>query len=222
MTSTLINLYRAYAPVTIREALMARRRAAIWQRHGVIFIHVPKCAGLAVNAALYGRSMGHIPASVIARVCDAETTALPRFSLLRDPVARAVSAYRFVRAGRGIGPGLTAKVRAPERFQVPAFENIDRFVQEWLPAQNLAKTNPVFRSQSSYVCGRNGEVLVDHLGHVEAMAPTTAWLSDLLGRTVEIERTNFTAPEGPACALSPASRKVIEAVYAADVDLLNR
>ena len=145
---------------------MARRRAPIWQHHEVIFIHVPKCAGSSVNEALYGRFMGHIPAHVIARFCDAQTAALPAFALLRDPVARAVSAYNFVRAGAGAGTGVISQVRAPQRFHVPAFESFDRFAQEWLPAQTLSKADPVFRTQASYVCDPKGSVLVEHLGRV--------------------------------------------------------
>lgn len=224
MKSTLTKLYRAYMPITAREAIMARRRAPIWQRHGVIFIHVPKCAGSSVNDALYGRFMGHIPADIIARFCTAQTAAIPAFALLRDPVARAVSAYRFVRAGSGTGPGVTAQVRAPERYQIPAFESFDRFAQEWLPDQNLKKADPVFRSQASYVCDADGKVLVDHLGRVEDMTPTTAWLSDLLGRKIEIGRTNITAPSASTAgqAASAESRRVIEDIYKADVTLLNR
>lgn len=223
MKTALTTLYRAYMPITAREAIMARRRARVWQQHGVVFIHVPKCAGSSVNDALYGRFMGHIPADVIARFGGTKTAALPRFSLLRDPVSRAVSAYRFVRAGSGVGPGVTAQVRAPERYQIPAFESFDRFAQEWLPAQNLKKVDPVFRTQSSYVCDSAGTVLLSHLGHVEDMAPTTAWLSELLGRPVEIGRTNVTAPStnAPKLEPSPESRRSIEAVYKDDVVLVN-
>lgn len=224
MKAALTNLYRTYMPNTAREAIMARRRAAIWQRHGVIFIHVPKCAGSSVNDALYGRFMGHIPADIIARFCDRRTAAIPAFSLLRDPVARAVSAYRFVRAGSGVGSGVTAQVRAPERYQIPAFESFDRFAQDWLPAQTLAKADPVFRTQTSYVCDAKGKVLVEHLGRVEDMTSTTVWLSDLLGRSVEIGRTNVTAPSERVPELEPslASRRIIELVYKDDIALLNR
>ena len=222
MKDFLTQLYRSYMPTTAREAIMARRRAAIWQQHGVIFIHVPKCAGSSVNDALYGRFMGHIPADVIARFCDARTAAIPSFALLRDPVARAVSAYRFVQAGSGTGPGVTAQVRAPERYQIPEFESLDRFAQEWLPRQDLRKVDPVFRTQTSYVCDAAGKVLVEHLGRVEDMTATTEWLSELLGRTVEIGRTNVTAPSSTLPELSSDSRAIIEQIYAADVDLLNR
>lgn len=224
MKTALTRLYRTYMPSTAREAIMARRRAPIWQACGVVFIHVPKCAGSSVNDALYGRFMGHIPADVIARFGGASAAALPSFALLRDPVARAISAYRFVRAGSGVGPGVTAQVRAPERYRIPAFESFERFAQDWLPTQDLRKADPVFRTQSSYVCDASGRVLVTHLGRVEDMAPTTAWLSERLGRGIEIGRTNVTARAAGAAPLepSPESRAVIERVYAADVALLDR
>lgn len=228
MKAKLTYLYRTYMPTTAREAIMARRRSAIWQQREVIFIHVPKCAGSSVNDAIYGRFMGHIPASIIQRFGGAELRAVPSFSLLRDPMARAISAYRFVRAGTGSGGGVTAQVRAPERFQIPAFASFDSFVQEWLPAQDLSKADPVFRTQTSYVCDRAGGVLVNHLGRVEDMSSTVAWLYDTLGRTVEIGRTNVTKDGGNShaqkLALNPSAetRRVLEKIYKDDFELVNR
>ncbi|MEP4198699.1 MAG: sulfotransferase family 2 domain-containing protein [Aliishimia sp.] len=223
MKAVLTDLYRAYMPTVAREAIMMRRRSALWQARGVVFIHVPKCAGSSVNDALYGRFMGHISADVIKRFGSADVKVVPSFSLLRDPMSRAISAYRFVQAGVGTGSGVVATVRKPERYDIPEFKSFDAFVQDWLPKQTLSKCDPVFRTQTSYVCAKSGAVLVDHLGSTADMTPTIAWLYDTLGRTVAIGRTNVTA-RGKSSAnivASPESRSILELVYRSDFELFN-
>ena len=67
-----------------------------FRRDGVIFIHVPKCAGSALLDAYLGYQTGHVTA---AEYRDADPDLFDRafvFAFVRDPVARFVSAYDHV------------------------------------------------------------------------------------------------------------------------------
>lgn len=49
-------------PDSVRVPLDILRRCPRWKATGVIFVHVPKAAGVSVSRALYGRPLGHFRA----------------------------------------------------------------------------------------------------------------------------------------------------------------
>jgi len=196
------------------------RRLPLWRKAGVIFIHVPKNAGTSVNEAVYGRFMGHVPARLVSRLAPRAFASLPSFSLLRDPVDRCRSAYRFARAGRGRGDGAIAGMASAGLYRRPEFESFERFVAEWLVRQDLASADPVFRTQASYVCDSNGVVLVDHLGRVESIHETEEWVSECLRRPVRFLRTNTTLRGSSPKRIDAHTRSMVESLYEADLRLI--
>ena len=67
-----------------------------FRRDGVIFVHVPKCAGSALLDAYLGFQTGHVAATDYH---DADPAFFDRayvFTFVRDPLARFVSAYDHV------------------------------------------------------------------------------------------------------------------------------
>jgi hypothetical protein len=179
-------------PREVRLALSVRRSIAYWRKAGVVFIHVPKAAGTSVSVALYGRFLGHPTARQVRRYAPELSGVVPTFAITRNPWDRCVSAYRFALAGRGQGSGPVAGIFRPEQYQVPAFRSFEAFVREWLTQQDLDRCDHVFRCQSRYVSDHAGNLLVDHLGSVEALAVTETYLSDVLGRPVSIARHNVS------------------------------
>lgn len=70
-----------------------------FRRDGVIFIHVPKCAGSALLDAYLGFQTGHITAGRYRQADPAFFDAAYVFTFVRDPLARFVSAYDHVQTG---------------------------------------------------------------------------------------------------------------------------
>lgn len=210
---------KAITPPIIRETVLVFRRRSLWQKAGVIFIHIPKNAGSSINEALYGQFMGHIPAGLIRRLSPQSYAELPSFALLRDPVARCRSAYEFAKAGLGTGDGVIAGMHRPEQYAIPEFKSFERFVSEWLPRQDLAKADPVFRPQCSYICDSSGKVIVSRLGSVENVAGIEIWLSETLGRTVVIGHTNRTPTPKKQAGANSATETIIRQIYKQDYAL---
>lgn len=176
-------------PEPLRRAIQVRLRSGDWRRRGIVFVHIAKAAGTSINHALYGRFMGHPRAAEIRRYGGAAVNALPFFSVTRNPWDRLVSAYRFARRGGGVG-GAAAGMRDSALYRVPEFDSFERFVREWLAGRDLRRLDNVFQPQSAFVCSRDGRLLVDHLGRVEDLAPTLAFIERHVGPIAPIARIN--------------------------------
>ena len=210
------RVYNSLAPRDLRVAVTIRRTRPLWRRAGLIFIHIPKAAGTSVNMALIGRSPGHATAAQVRTFAPVEFRDLPTFSLVRNPWARCLSTYRFVRNG-----GSDVPIWRPERFQRREFRSFAAFVEEWLVEQDVRRTDVVFRPQHQFIADGTGAVLVDHVGFVERMPETATYLEETFGRKVEIGHLNRTNGE-PTDYHSFYTSGLVDTVgkiYARDVEM---
>ncbi|MEL6423784.1 MAG: sulfotransferase family 2 domain-containing protein, partial [Pseudomonadota bacterium] len=193
------SLYRAarerilpFVPRTLYAGQLVQRRKALWQDAGAIFIHVPKCGGTSVNQALYGRHIGHLYAAEIKRFAPRLFAELPTFTIIREPVERLHSAFRFAKAGRAIdapeGVAMAARHGIPDH----ALADFDTFVHSWLCKRPLEKRNVVFQPQHIFVCDAVGRPMVDVIGRLDRLEPIEEFLSSSLGRRVSFPRVNVS------------------------------
>lgn len=209
-------------PENIRHAVLVKRRTRHFRNVGVVFIHIPKAAGSSVNEALYGQFMGHYSAELFMRMASAEIKKLPRFAIARNPWSRVVSAYRFAKLGAGMGGHVTAGIRNAAQYQIPEFDSFERFVKEWLPRQNLEKTDGVFRLQTSYILNLQGDLLVDHVGRLEDLAPTLLWLKNNIPTPISIPRSNLSGePVHYRELYSHDTAEIVKHLYQKDISFFN-
>lgn len=207
-------------PGGLRRAILVRRRAASWSRAGIVFIHVPKAAGTSFNEALYGRFIGHPRASDIRRWAPASVNALPSFSVTRNPWDRLVSAWRFARQGRGIGESYRAGMWQPQRYQTPEFETFERFVKEWLAARDPHKLDGVFQPQWLFLCDNHHRPLVDHIGRLDDLAPTFAFIAARTGACAPIPHANRSGVHlDYRSVYTPDLVRIVGDLYRQDIEL---
>lgn len=188
--------YHSYLPETWRMTILARRRIPIFKSQGVGFIHVAKAAGSSICDSLYGGFMGHFSARELNHASWPGGLNVPMFSVVRNPWDRLLSAYSYTVQGGGSGGNITANVFRPERYAIPEFENFERFVNEWLPNQSLDQLDPVFKTQSHFLCDSTGEIMPDFVGKLENLHETTEWLTSQLDRDITISKGNESKRSG--------------------------
>ncbi len=78
---------------------LGRSTATAINQAGLLFIHIPKTAGTSISQRLYRRNLPHYTARFYQDVFRDEVSGVPCFSVLRDPVKRFLSAYKFIASG---------------------------------------------------------------------------------------------------------------------------
>jgi len=189
-----------------------RRRERHFFAAGVVFLHVPKAAGSSISQALYGTRLGHPTADELAKFSARAWQELPKLAVIRDPLSRLASAYRYVVSG-GTREGA---VRFRRIYREPAFRTFETFVKEWLPRVDLLEQDIVFWPQCRFL-SREGqrdptiEVLVVEKGdHLKAR------LADF--GVLDLPVRNRTVAVGTP-VMDPEMESVIAELYAADVEL---
>lgn len=204
--------------------------------HKTVFVHIPKCGGQSVEQAFLndlrltwedraaltlGRNTGGGGPPRLAHLSAQDYTAQHfvtplmwrdyfSFALIRDPVARAVSTFNYLRPT----------------------ETLESFVQDWLPAQfDLAPAyalrghgNPgkyhFVRPQVDFIRGSAGEIAVDLLFRLEDIALDWPKAQAATGVKAPLPHRNASVDGATPDDLGPDDIAVITRLYAADYDAL--
>ncbi len=202
-------------PYGIRNPLDILRRCHHWKDSGVIFIHVPKAAGVSISRALYGRPLGHFQASDVSRVCPSAFNKLLTFGVVRHPVERLYSAYRFAIAGGTSEMGM----KNPQTYKTESFRTFDSFVCEWLSKKDVNDIDGVFRPQYLYLCDGD-DVIVDKTIKLECIEEGVREISEILGVDIVLGHYNKTSTTKPFLC-SSETLSIIAHLYEKDFDIFS-
>ena len=218
---------RHHAVTLVNTGARARQTRALWARTiglrtsatvtraGCLFIHVPKTGGTAVSMVLYGRNLPHYTARFYHDVFPALAARTPAFAVVREPVDRFFSAYRFM-VQRG------TKLMAASRYQpirVADFRDVDDFAA-WAAAHpHMLRRIEQFADQHLFVADQAGIMLVDSLFAMDRLMGLPQGLAGWTGGVLP-PRINVTR----AAAEQPSRATVahVRALYAQDVALYER
>jgi hypothetical protein len=187
---------------------------------GCIFIHIPKCAGNAVQKSLFGEVVfGHqtirqyqvaLPLSVYRKAW--------KLTITRDPFERIVSAWRFLKAG-----GLYANDEKYFAETLSQYETFDHFVNDWLVYQDLNQCGCAhFKTQLHYIHDFNGKIAMDHMVKLPDLSVEYSKLKNRFGSD-ELITDNKTKGENidlRSYCNSAETLRNIASIYAADIEAL--
>jgi hypothetical protein len=130
------------------------------------FIYIPKTAGSSLLQAIGAPERGrlHIDYTHFMRSDPVRYDSYFKFAVVRDPVGRAYSCYRYLISG-GNQSEEDAKLRDMITRTCSSF---DGFVQDFLTPSILASWD-LLRPQVSFVCSRSGELMVDFILKYESL-----------------------------------------------------
>ncbi len=183
-----------------------------------IFVHIPKCAGVAVCRSLFGNyGAGHHSILTYRKVFStAEFDRYFKFTFVRNPWDRLVSAWFFLKAG-----GFHAGDRRWAEENLSRWSDFNSFVQHWLTREK-ARSWEHFRPQCDYICAEDGTPQVDFIGRYEHLEGDFARVCKQLGcRAVLAEENVRGLDRGDYRSYYTAeSRQIVGDVYHEDIALL--
>lgn len=188
-----------------------------FRRDGVIFIHVPKCAGSAFLDAYLGYQTGHITARDFRDADPAFFRSAYVFTFVRNPLARFVSAYDHIQTD-DLWPAL-AEVRDLVNRQGRSVAEVAAGLQ---PGSDLL-TLPWFAPQHTFLSlAAGGSPAVNRVFKTETFAADVELLlADMPLRLRPLASVNrHGGPESdPAARLSAAAIATLRRIYSRDFTL---
>lgn len=128
-----------------------------------IFVHIPKSAGISINRELFGNLGGaHRTVRSYKRIFGPRTfKRYFKFTFIRNPYSRVLSAYRFLKNG-----GICEKDRNWAKQNLDQYNTFSDFINEWLSHDSIDKYIH-FKPQHTFICDRSFEPEVDFIGRFE-------------------------------------------------------
>lgn len=152
-----------------------------------IFVHIPKAGGVSINKALFGNlGGGHVPIyKYYLSFSPKEFEGYYKFSFVRNPWDRLVSAYFFLKSG-----GFNDSDKHFFVENLSKYKTFNDFVIGWLNEENIYSWIH-FVPQYEFIM-LNSKVLVDKIFKVEKMDNNMLILSSKLNRNLDIYHENKT------------------------------
>ncbi len=214
--------------LTIHQRNRIRRRLGLAEeedflspferRHQCVFFHIPKTGGIAISESLLE---GHHTNHRIYRRCalaDPRTmTRYWKFCILRDPVDRFVSAYRFLRGG-----GINEQDSRFRKDHREAFGDFPTFVAAFREDSSI-QNYVHFRPQTFFVSDENGVPCLDFAGHFGSLPGAFARICGQLGiRGVELQSKNRTNAASSVPTVGSREQEILTDFYRCDLLLIAR
>lgn len=212
------RIYRWRSPRSYRRLQSERqgRFQPCFERQA-IFVHIPKCGGMAVGTALFGHGqLSHRPISDYQIIFTPEEFAsFYKFTVVRNPWDRLVSGWHYLR-----GQGGTDGDRAWASRYLSIYADFEDFVMNGLHRRHILKRQH-FRPQYGFVClPGHDRILVDQVCRVESLQQDIDQVCQRIGLApVSVEKINASKHRDFRSYYTPEMRARVAQVYARDIAL---
>ncbi|MEM9233552.1 MAG: sulfotransferase family 2 domain-containing protein [Pseudomonadota bacterium] len=177
---------------------------------GCVFVHIPRAAGSSLSLALFGCQVGHRKLKEYQLGRDRRMNDLLKFTVCRNPIDRAYSGYRFLKAG-----GLTKSDENWAKKHHMANMSFDGFVRDVLVKESghpHVHFIPQFEFVERYAYGPVG---VDVICRYENLAKEVGEVARTLGLKLDLEHLN-ASPSSDGPEHDPATLAALKKLYARD------
>lgn len=183
-----------------------------------IFVHIPKCAGVSISLSLFGNlGAGHLDLATYQRVfAEQEFNRYFKFTFVRNPWDRLVSAYLFLKGG-----GFHEADRKWAEENLSAYPDFDSFVRGWINPDNI-HTYPHFRPQYRYLCTDDGRPAMDFIGYYENLEADFAYIQNRIGTDNTLLSLNLSqrSTRDYRQHYSEETVRIVADVYSEDISYL--
>lgn len=206
----------ALGPAYKERLALRKATLAPYRQNRCIFVHIPKCAGVAVADSLFGRDCGGYLKMRYYRLLFSpqEYQDYFKFTFVRNPWDRLVSAFHFLRDG-----GITERDRTWNEANLAGYEDFDHFVRKGLP-RRAVRSWIHFIPQIDYLrTPWTSKLPVDFVGRFEHLERDFKIVCQRLGRTADLVVANQGKPRKADYRgyYSSTTQRIVEQYYIDDI-----
>jgi hypothetical protein len=189
------------------------RMDPVFRRRNLLFIHVPRAAGMSVARALGAAGTRHYSARYFATIDPGWFAATPSFALIRDPIDRFISGYSYMRAAGAEGVHMAAVIADQTRH----ITSVDAYL-DYLESRDVFDLDFVMRPQCWFVTDLDGQVMVKKLF---ILGEDDAALAEYLKPQGIDAIPHVNRSRRQTLELTDAQRRRVEKIYAGDFALID-
>ena len=210
----LLNYVPQYQQRHLERILKGRARyQPCFDEHQALFIHIPKSAGRSLVRGLFDvKSVEHAPADWYQRLDPDKFSRYYKFTIVRNPWDRAVSAYTYL--SNGGSPASSDDALWADFVQ--RFDSFDDFVCRWMNEENIMR-NALFTPQAVFLKNLFGQIDMDYVGRFESLAADFDHIARRLGVERELPHLNQSRSAAYQDYYSDTSRDIIAQLYQEDI-----
>lgn len=180
--------FNHYSRLYYYRKLKRSYRNSGYLAHDMIFIHIPKAAGTALQFAMFGRlaGLGHVPAERYAKIYGlSDFHSAFKFAFVRHPFDRFVSAYEYLMQGGKNSNDLLFRDEVLHKYS-----NFEDFVLHGYASDERIRNHTHFIPQHRFV-NIDGIRAVDFVGKVENIKQDFEYIKSILGFESELSEINI-------------------------------
>jgi len=152
----------------------------------ILFIHIPKAAGMSVVNSLYKQNKSHHASALDYLNEDKEKFhSAFSFAITRDPYTRLHSAYYYLKNG-----GMNIIDRAWWDIYLSKYENFEKFITEGGLEYTIKEKAEHFIPQYKFIFDENDKLLCNYFGKIENIKDVEFAVSEKLQKHIEFTKKN--------------------------------
>jgi len=181
----------------------------------IIFIHIPKTAGISLMRSIFGDVTleGHRSVSFYKQVFGDRYSNFFTFSIVRNPWDRLYSAYKFLEKG-----GINRHDKHAFETHLSTYKDFEDFVLNGLNERIIWEIMH-FIPQYDFVCDNNGKIIVDYVGQFENLNRSLDEINDILKLAFELGHYNKTDKKDYKDIYTTEMIEKVHQVYQKDIDI---
>lgn len=185
-------------------------------KHKIYFVHIPKNGGTTIETNLNLNSPGHDHWEICKRKHQKEWSEFYKFAVIRDPIDRFVSNYKYSRMEKSYYHSITGNSKYGKHpdFDLCSSHGIDEVVDA-LYNETYQFRHPGWKHQAPYIFDENDTLQVDE---VLTMSDINSFISRYVQKTPEIKNVSEQISE----SMSDKSKNMLREYYERDFRLLTQ
>jgi hypothetical protein len=179
----------------------------------IIFVHIPKTAGISVAKAIFGDVSleGHRSVMFYKNLFNEDFSEYFTFSVVRNPWDRLYSAFKFLEKG-----GINIHDRNAYEQYLEEYKDFEDFVTNGLNTKMIYEIMH-FIPQSEFICSKDGKIDVNYIARFENLKDDISKLSEKINNPIELDHHNSNKKVSYKEIYTSDMIKKVEEIYKMDI-----